>query len=95
VEHFTLSIIATGTAEIRPKNSTKIIYIKAEQIVWEKVSSSVREMGEERTWEGGPDRGPFQYFKWVVVEYPVGGKNYASHDFGGGTLEKDFDYTFE
>lgn len=88
-------IKATGKARLHAKNSTKTIYIDANDVQWVLVSSHNRAMGIERVWEGRPKSGPFSFLSWTVTEYPENTTNEVSHSFGGGVIIEDFNFEFE
>lgn len=91
-----MSIIkAAGTARITHATSGLPINIKPEELVWEAVDGSERQMGPEIAYEAMLEHPLLGVLTWNVWEYPMGALNYTTYDVGPHYLETDFTFYLE
>ena len=83
-----------GYARIRNENGP-IYTIKADEIEWELVESSERQMGLEHHYQAVLDHPDLGIITWNLWEYPEGVENHRATEVNGLDLIADFDYGLE
>ncbi|MBP2538520.1 hypothetical protein J2768_000918 [Agrobacterium tumefaciens] len=86
-----MHIETTGTARIRHSGTGIIYKIEADELEWDTVSGSERQMGQETEYAAEVHHPELGELVWRLWEYPVGVENYAQQDLGGHELLENFD----
>ena len=88
-----MSVIrASGIARIIDITSGLPINIKPEELVWEAVDGSERQMGPEIAYEAVLEHPVLGVLTWNAWEYPMGALNYTTYDVGPHYIETDFTF---
>jgi hypothetical protein len=90
-----MTIITTGQAEIRHKQTAVSVFIQPEELDWQQVSAHEDSMGPnvQRVAElEHPDLGALSFELW---EYPVGFAGPVTSDLNGHTLVRGFNVTIQ
>ena len=88
-----MSIIrAAGTARIIDAASGSPINITSDELEWEAVEGSERNMGPEIAYEAVLEHPLLGVLTWHAWEYPIGVLNYTTYDVGPHFLETDFTF---
>lgn len=90
-----MHIQTTGTARIKHKASGAIFEIEAEELEWESVGGSERQMGEETEYQASLDHDDLGELTWSLWEYPVGAENYQQNDMNGHELVENFSISLQ
>ena len=89
------SIRAAGIAKVIDTTSGSSIDITPEELVWEAVDGSERQMGPEIAYEAVLEHPLLGLLTWSAWEYPVGLLNFTTYDVGPHHLETDFTFYLE
>lgn len=84
-----MAITCTGTAKIKHAITGTIYNIDADELNWEVVSSTERDMGPETIYEASVDHPDLGLLRWTLTEYPVGAENHQSTETGDHTVIND------
>ena len=90
-----MRIYCRGDARIRHRETGQIYKIESEELDWEAVDSSERQMGPEIHYEAVVDHPELGLLTWGLWEYPVGIENYQNTDAGDHEVVNDFSYGLE
>ena len=91
-----MSVIKTsGTARILDANTGLQVNINPEELVWEAVGGSERNMGPEVAYEAVIEHPVLGVLTWSAWEYPVGALSCTTYDVGSHYLESDFIFHFQ
>lgn len=86
-----MRIETTGTARIRHSGTGEIFDIEAEELDWDSVGGSERQMGPETEYAAEVHHPDLGEMVWRLWEYPVGAENYQAQELNGHELVKNFD----
>lgn len=86
-----MRIGTAGTARIRHKDTGEIFDVEAEELEWEAVGSSERQMGPETEYAAEVHHPDLGELVWKLWEYPVGAENYQDQELNGHELVVNFD----
>ena len=86
-----MPIETKGTARIRHKDTGGIFEIEADELEWQAVGGSERQMGSEIEYAAEMDHPELGELAWRLWEYPVGAENYQDEDLGGHELIENFE----
>lgn len=90
-----MHIRTNGIARIKDKISGQIYEIEADQLEWEVVGGSERQMGPETEWQAETNHPALGDLAWKLWEYPAGAENYQNQELNGHELVENFTITLE
>lgn len=86
-----MRINTAGTARIRHKDTGEIFDIEADELEWEAVGGSERQMGPETEYAAEVHHPDLGELVWKLGEYPSGAENYQDQELNGHELVVNFD----
>lgn len=86
-----MRIETLGTARIRDKETGEIHEIDPDELEWEAVGGSERQMGAETEYTAEVHHPDLGELVWRLWEYPVGVENFQQQELNGHELVEDFD----
>lgn len=86
-----MRIDTAGTARIRHKDTGEIFDVEADELEWEAVGGSERQMGPETEYAAEVHHPDLGELVWKLWEYPVGAENYQDQELNGHELVVNFD----
>lgn len=86
-----MHIETIGTARIRHSETGAIYEIEADELEWESVGGSERQMGQETEYAAVVDHDELGELVWRLWEYPFGVENYAEQNLNGHALLENFE----
>lgn len=86
-----MRINTAGTARIRHKDTGEIFDIEADELEWEAVGGSERQMGPETEYAAEVHHPDLGELVWKLWEYPSGAENYQDQELNGHALVVNFD----
>lgn len=90
-----MHIETTGTARIKHKETGEIFEIEADELDWQSVGGSERQMGPETEYEAALSHNELGDLTWSLWEYPAGAENYQSNRLNGHELLENFEISLE
>lgn len=84
----------SGTAKISRASDGLIFEVDREEVDWEAVGGSERQMGPETEYRAEIQHDELGLLTWSLWEYPAEVVNLVSHDLNGHELVSDFDIAF-
>lgn len=91
----TMKIYCNGRALIEHAVSDTKHEIFADELVWEPMGGTERQMGLEALYEATVIHDELGELRWSLAEYPLGIENYKNTDVGKHRLIEDVDYGLE
>lgn len=85
-------IEATGVARISHAETGEVFEIDSDDIEWEPIATSERQMGEETIYGFEINHERLGTLRWELSEYPIGVTNHITHQIGEHELVDDFEF---
>lgn len=85
-----MHINTIGIARIKHKISGQLHEIEAQELEWDAVGGSERQMGPETEWQAEVNHPALGDLVWKLWEYPAGAENYQDQDLNGHELVENF-----
>lgn len=86
-----MRIETLGTARIRHKDTGEFHEIDPDELEWDAVGGSERQMGPETEYAAEVHHPDLGELVWRLWEYPAGAENFQQHELNGHQLVQDFD----
>ncbi|RVL94732.1 hypothetical protein [Sinorhizobium meliloti] len=86
-----MRIETNGRARIRHKDTNEIFDIEADELEWDSVGGSERQMGPETEHTAEVHHPGLGEIVWKLWEYPIGAENYQDQELNGHELIENFD----
>ncbi|MEP3247545.1 MAG: P-loop NTPase fold protein [Sneathiella sp.] len=90
-----MKIYCNGRALIEHALDGKQYQILPDELEWELIDSSERNMGAEALYEAVVSHDELGELRWSLSGYPIGAENYKNADAGKHRILEDFDYGLE
>ncbi len=90
-----MELYCRGICTVVHHDTSLAFEISSDEVDWEVVSSSERQMGPETQYEASIDHPELGELKWSLWEYPSGIENFRETDVGPHRLIRDFEYGLE
>lgn len=85
-----MHISTTGVARIKHKTDGRIYLVESQELEWDAVGGSERQMGQETEWQAEVEHPALGYLVWKLWEYPAGAENYQDQELNGHELVENF-----